>query len=45
MFNRNSSLKTRLGDLQDKVSELTLAQKDYEEYTHRVEESTKYVNL
>ena len=39
---RNSSLRTRLGDLQDKVFKLTLAQTEYEEYTLRVEEATKY---
>ena len=40
---RNSSLKTRLSDLQKMVSELAIAQREYEEYAHMMEQTTKYV--
>ena len=40
---RNSSLKTRLSDLQKMVSELTVAQREYEDYAHKLEQTTKYI--
>ena len=42
---RNSSLKTRLSDLQKMVSELTVAQREYEDYAHKLEQTTKYILL
>lgn len=41
---RNGSLKNRLLELQNKVNELTIAQKEYEECAKKLETTTKLAN-